>query len=279
MSVRARIRRYYRETRFAFSATANLRNGVALMCATAMFHLLNAFGLPAGCSSPRRYRIRLGGRQMDLWLRTRSGDLFVFYEVFLDRCYSLPKQFCGAVANVVDLGAHIGLVSLFYLQHFPEAQFVCVEANPLNRQLLRCNLSAFQDRVRIVEGAVSSAPGVVFFDAAERSWEGRISQDARHGQAVMSYGMHEILAMCNWPTVDLLKIDIEGAESEILGTRNEWLRCVKVIVIELHGDYPVEDLTRDIGPLGFDILRPDAERGNSMILAVARYDRGKEMTG
>jgi hypothetical protein len=118
----------------------------------------------------------------------------------------------------------------------------------------------------------------MFFDAAERSWEGRISQDARDGQRVSSYGMHEILTMCNVPTVDLLKIDIEGAEREILSTRNEWLRSVRLIVIELHGNYSVEDLKRDIEPLGFEVLTPDAGRGNAMVLAVAKHqiDDGRE---
>lgn len=274
MNVGRRFRRYCKEIRFAFTVTVNVRSGLALMCATVMFHVLNALGLNTGFSSAHCYQIRLAEREMDLWLRTKSGDLFVFYEVFLDCCYSLPKQFCGGVANIVDLGAHVGLVSLFYLQYFPRAQIVCVEGNPVNRRLLRRNLLAFQDQVHIVEGAVSSTPGVVLFDSADRSWEGHMSQDARHGQPTVSYGMHEILAMCGLPTVNLLKIDIEGAESEVLSTRNEWLRSVDLIIIELHGEYSVENLKRDVEPLGFDVLGPDAERGNAMIMAVAKRSIG-----
>src|SRR5690348_13707599 len=97
MKIGGRIRRYWKEGEFAFRASVSVWSGVALMCATVRFHALNALGLTAGLSSAKCFPIKLGERQIDLWLRTKSGDLFVFYEVFLDRCYFLPKELCGEV--------------------------------------------------------------------------------------------------------------------------------------------------------------------------------------
>jgi methyltransferase FkbM-like protein len=46
-------------------------------------------------------------------------------------------------------------------------------------------------------------------------------------------------------TIDLLKIDIEGMESEVLGGD---IGSVRAIAAELHGSYTDADFARDVAP-------------------------------
>jgi len=48
---------------------------------------------------------------------------------------------------------------------------------------------------------------------------------------------------CGLERIDLLKVDIEGAEAELLGeTAEQWIGRVGCIVIELHEELPIDEL-------------------------------------
>jgi hypothetical protein len=49
--------------------------------------------------------------------------------------------------------------------------------------------------------------------------------------------------------IDLLKLDIEGAEAQVL-ENGTFLARTKHIIVELHGDYGLECFRRDIAPYG-----------------------------
>jgi hypothetical protein len=48
--------------------------------------------------------------------------------------------------------------------------------------------------------------------------------------------MNDILKFAQFEKVDLLKVDIEGAEIELLGGDLAWLNHVGAIAVEFHGD-------------------------------------------
>src|SRR5271165_3717652 len=56
----------------------------------------------------------------------------------------------------MDLGANIGLATVWFLNHFSHAQVVAVEANPDNYPSLSTNLDPYGKRVQVVQGAVWS---------------------------------------------------------------------------------------------------------------------------
>jgi hypothetical protein len=57
-------------------------------------------------------------------------------------------------------------------------------------------------------------------------------------------------------SIDFLKMDIEGAEAQVLRVNTDWARRVRCIKVEVHGPYTVEDCVRDLQALGFT-ARPD----------------------
>ncbi|WP_291727626.1 FkbM family methyltransferase [Bernardetia sp.] len=213
------------------------------------------------------------GKQ-DVHLRTHSGDMFVFYEIFMEDTYLLPKEWTKNVKSIVDLGANIGLTTLYYYQMFPEAHFVCVEAAPTNFNILEKNLHPISSKNQLtaLEGAIYSQSGEVAFETEAIAWGGKINQDTQSitTTKVRAYDIPEVMQKAGIEEIDILKIDIEGGEEELLGKNKEWLHKVKVIIIELHGHYDLDRLKTDISPYGFEIILPTEQEDLQMIAAIAK---------
>ena len=217
--------------------------------------------------NPHTYRIRVAARTVELSLRHRAGDFFVFHEVFTSRCYVIPEEWRGRIRTVVDLGAHIGLTTLFLLESLPDARIVCVEAAPDNARLLRSNLSAFGDRTQVVEAAIAAESGVAMFDRTGWSWGRSVHTAAADGVLVSCATIEDIVRRADIETIDLLKVDIEGAEADLFERDATWLNRVGAIVIELHHPYSLPRFARRVEDAGFKVVDPQEGRGNRMIMA------------
>ena len=66
--------------------------------------------------------------------------------------------------------------------------------------------------------------------------------------------------------VDLLKVDIGGAERQVFSGQPAWLGSVSYIVVELHQGYSLTTLGDDLCAVGFAVAPPDTI-GNPMIFA------------
>lgn len=252
-------------------AGSDLRSSLGLAGSTLAFHIANAFSikLRGNRDLPKRYSVKLEHNPFELWLRTYCGDLFVFHEVFLDGCYRLPRVDIGNVDTVIDLGANIGLTTLYFSQFIPEAKYVCVEPNSENFELLKRNVLQLGERIKIVEGAIGRYSGKIEFNPTKWSWGGHVSRDQNSGSIVRCVTMEEIINDYDLNSIDILKVDIEGAESDLFGNNNEWLRNVKLIIVELHGKYTIREFVSDVGKFGFVVLPQGSKYGNSMTCAVS----------
>jgi FkbM family methyltransferase len=115
-------------------------------------------------------------------------------------------------ARVLDLGSHLGLFSLPAAA--AGAEVTAVDANAEHVRLLRlaAERNGF-DRLQVVQAAVTDAGGPVEF--VERSIHGHIHASGDDDAAtvtVPSIAVDELLAQRGWDSLDLIKMDIEGAE-------------------------------------------------------------------
>jgi FkbM family methyltransferase len=270
-TITSKIDQYRQEVEVCFKLGADFWSRVSLVLATILFHAANGFRIkryPDG-TVPKRYLVRFGGRPVDLLLRTYGGDLYLLHEIFLSRTYWIPLSWRRPVATVVDLGANVGLATLFLSQYFPTARFVCVEPNPANTAILKQNISSLGELAQVIEGAVNASSGEAWFEDSVECWRGRLCQDRNRGRLVRCYTMEEILTACDLSTIDVLKVDIEGAEQQLFGTRNGWLSKVKVIIVELHGAYSIQDFEGDVTPFGLKVFPPNMEHGNRTVFALS----------
>ena len=174
-------------------------------------------------------------------LRWRGTDGFTFDEVFGDEVYREAVQVAGPCRTIVDLGANVGLASIYLLAANPHSRVLAVEPAQENWELLEQNLAPLtsQGRAKVARAAVWDAdrdltgflPGPKIYSSFTVT-EGAGSDGA---PAVQGRTLPSLLGDAGFDEVDLLKVDIEGAEVPLLRTAAAWLHRIRTLAIEFHG--------------------------------------------
>lgn len=194
--------------------------------------------------STRKIRIKMKSPvRGDIFFRESPSDHYTFGDVFEQEVYKSVLRYLPDCSTIVDLGANIGFASLYLAKAYPSARVASVEPNSENFELLQANLQGLirQGRCILMQAAVWSAHKSL---AVDPNWQhGAYNafrlQDERVGQQgtdhVEGITMQEVLAEAKFQHVDLLKVDIEGAEVELFRGNLDWLDRVRAIAIEFHG--------------------------------------------
>jgi FkbM family methyltransferase len=170
----------------------------------------------------------LGG---PLYLRPGTVDDVVLEKVFLNHEYELP--FALAPRRIVDAGAHIGLASRFFAHRHPQARIIAIEPAEANLAILRRNAEVCP-QIEVRAGALWSRAAALV-GSGEASWSHTMREAPDSRDTIRGITIPEILEHTGWDRIDLLKLDIEGAEREIFCDQAAaWLPRVRLIVIELH---------------------------------------------
>jgi FkbM family methyltransferase len=198
-----------------------------------------------------------------------GGDFFIFHEIFSSASYYVPPTLLRdqAIRQVIDLGAHIGLASLYLSQFFQNAGSICVEPNPNNLPLLKHNLNCLGERVQVIAGAINDIAGQLWFDQSGATWGGHLNHTRNSETTVQCYTMGDIIDWSGGGFIDILKVDVEGAAEKLFRQRNSWLERVRLIIVELHGTYNIGEFEKDVRRFGFQVLPPYSPYGNRMIIA------------
>jgi FkbM family methyltransferase len=168
----------------------------------------------------------------------RYVDLHSFYhetiQIFGQSLYDFQSEAPAPV--ILDCGAHIGLASFFFKQRYPNAHILAFEADPDICEVLRFNLNSFGILgVEVHQSAVwIHDRGVTF----ERSTDdaGKVRGDSPTSEVPASslVPSMRLKTFLSQSPVDLVKLDIEGAEFEVLADCGEALRNAKLFIVETH---------------------------------------------
>jgi FkbM family methyltransferase len=191
---------------------------------------------------PPRLRKRLGwirlslpsGRVRRFWLEDLT-QAKVLGEVMVDREYDIPIE--GEVRTVVDLGANAGQTSVYLRDRFPDASILAVEADPATARLAARNTREDPNTV-VRSAAVSDHNGTVTLTRLPgQSWGSNLfsawSSPEASSLQVSSVNLGTVLREHGLDEVDLLKVDVEGAELMAL-TSDTALEHVRSVVGEFH---------------------------------------------
>ena len=181
--------------------------------------------------------------EADISLRERGSDLATFHEIAEEEVYAPILKAVEAFQTVIDLGANIGLASLYLAHNSPTCRILCIEPNCESYELLVRNVHKLNrsGRCRTLKAAVWGthqrlAPNHKTPPDRYSMFAVRVAS-ANEPSAVEGYTMTEILDYSGFDRVDLLKVDIEGAERELFSTQDlSWLARVGAIAIEFHED-------------------------------------------
>jgi FkbM family methyltransferase len=212
--------------------------------------------------SPEKVAFTYRGRRIEFELN--DSYLGAFKGVFIDEEYDCTPVLRQGPGRILDLGGNIGFGSVFFAQLFPQAAFAIVEPDPRNLPLLRRNLETNRVQAMIVDGAIGPAAGRFRLrlgkDPACSSLDGTGLHELSESVDVRVATVPEILEKSGWDRIDLIKIDIEGAEEDLLSRDNGWLARVGAILIEVHPNTTVERLNSHLAPYGFKLERFGAGR-------------------
>jgi FkbM family methyltransferase len=214
----------------------SLRQGFALY-----YDLFGAAGLFLAARS------RWSGRKMEVAtavpgvlhpvrLRVRTTDIGMCHEILIKRSYrnDLP----AAPEVIIDAGANIGLTSIFFANEYPNARIIAIEPEESNFEMLRKNTAPYRN-VEIINAALwGENCELDIFDPQEGHSAFRTKSESPTGIAgpkkVRGVTVDRLMQELGIEFVDLLKIDIEGAELEVFADPVRWIDRVGTIAIELH---------------------------------------------
>jgi FkbM family methyltransferase len=152
----------------------------------------------------------------------------------------------------------VGYSSAYFLSRFPEAHVLAVEPDRNNYELLRHNLGVYGDRVTAINTAVW--PCRIGLKVCRREF-GKESEwtttvrECREGEQpdLEAIDIETLLEKSGYDKIDILKVDIEGAEALLFSTNvNGWIGKVRTFAIELHNQECSKVFHRALEPGAFE---------------------------
>jgi len=154
-----------------------------------------------------------------------------YREIFRRRIYDFRAE--TSQPYIIDGGANIGLATVYFKQLYPESRITAFEPDGAILELLRRNVAARRlENVEAVQAAVWTSDGELSF-VSEGGLSGHIADGAEYSQSstrVPSVRLKPFLAR----RVDFLKLDIEGAEYEVIEDCRDELANVRNLFVEYH---------------------------------------------
>lgn len=184
-----------------------------------------------------------------VYLRPGAADADVLISAF-GGVYHLPDDGLAVEPALIwDLGANIGLTALQLALQFPAARIVAVELDGANIELARRNIGPVADRVELIEGAVWTDPGTLDYGVPEGGGEDSFRVSEEGTATATAVTLDELRERFGDP--GYVKMDIEGAERDVLARNTAWAAAVPRINVEYHAPYDASACRRDLAALGF----------------------------
>jgi FkbM family methyltransferase len=172
-------------------------------------------------------------------LRIPSFDVVTFEQIFLRQEYRFDAK--TSPRTIVDAGANIGLSSIYFANRFPRSTIIAIEPHEGNFEMLKRNAMPY-DNVIAIRGALwHENARVHLVDPGVGEW-GFMTQDSNDVQdrfgavleGVRGMTIDTVMKEHGIDHIDLLKMDIEGAEREVFSNSSSWLGKVDALIVELH---------------------------------------------
>jgi len=171
-------------------------------------------------------------------VRVNTSDILVVWEIWRAKVYDDVRIPIGEGDIVVDMGAHIGAFAVRAARLAHRGQVYAYEASAKNYALLTENRQLNNlKNLHIENSAVSDRCGELpLYTPAGNSILGSLLQETSSSiEMVQATTFSDIIAEHALEQIDFLKVDVEGAEFEILfDCSDETLAKIRHLVIEYH---------------------------------------------
>ncbi len=196
---------------------------------------------------------------------SNRGSLYgMFKEIFLEQNYLIAPT--KEKIKIIDCGSNIGISILYFKFLAPNAEIVSFEPNPHTFALLKQNVESNNLSVQLHNAGVSKEVGEMTIYTDKDDMSSQSASTTRHltnKHRPLEPVQVKMVALSSFITepVDVLKLDIEGAEGEVLeelATTGK-LNFIKKLFIEYHFDgintsYPLGRLLTSLDAAGYSYV-------------------------
>jgi FkbM family methyltransferase len=202
----------------------------------------------------------------------RSGELGSYVDVFVNKHYEDYAQ-DEARAVILDIGANIGLFSIKEAQCNSQARIFAFEPNSCAFSRLVRNLALNGiENVLAINCAVYSKSGRLALKAGAATVLGKVEEPPKGGtggSTVPAVTVDEFCAESRIEAVTCMKIDVEGAEVEVLRGAQSTLQGTKYVAVECHSPQLRRATTAILSRFNFALLS-ERKLGDTWVLRFAR---------
>ena len=169
-----------------------------------------------------------------LTIRPGTTDLWTVMETFERKMYA-PLCSLPDAKVIIDLGANIGDSAVYFAKAYPNAKIIAVECDDCNFQVLLNNVKRYSNVIP-VKAAIWGNNKKLLIKSGQGENSICVCAAGREclANSVKGLTMHDLIKTFGIEKIDILKIDIEGAEKNLFEHDCSWLSIVQTIGIELH---------------------------------------------
>ena len=192
--------------------------------------------------------VSLRNLKYPIFIRPGTQDAHTIINNVIRKEYDQVKLTTSPVW-MIDAGAYIGDTAAYFLSSYSDLNIVALEPNPSAYGLAKINLKPYGDRIILLQKGLYINDGVVFF-----SGDNTGASISKSGFEIDCTTILSLLEQYSIPRVDILKMDIEGAEEAIFDSKpQEWLNRVDMLIIEIHGSHIEPKIFRVLSDNGFSM--------------------------
>jgi FkbM family methyltransferase len=181
-----------------------------------------------------------GDYKHPIYLRNNSSDVYAYRSIIENHEYGFNVKY--EPEYIIDAGANIGMASIYFTNKYKDAKIIAVEPEENNFELLKRNTENYTNITAVKAALWNSAGEITVFDTGLGHWgfmtevtEATLKPAVKTGRHLTkAVTVEEVMRKFNIKFIDILKMDIEGAEKEVFESCGNWINKTKCIIVELH---------------------------------------------
>ena len=196
--------------------------------------------------------IHLRGIAFPIYLRPGTSDWTALQHVLDER--DCDVTLAREPRLIIDGGANVGFAAVLLANRYPKARIVAVEPHRDNAIMMRLNCRHYPN-VELITGAIWSSNRRLEIENPNCHIHGafqvREALSIKGPNTFDGITITNLLHRANEHEIDLLKLDIEGAEAEIFSRGyRDWIDRIRTLVIECHGESAERIVRQAVGESG-----------------------------
>ncbi len=207
--------------------------------------------------------VRVPKYPIPIIVRRKTSDVSTFEQVFVNHLYDLaideqPKL-------IIDGGANVGYTTIYFANRWPRARIFAVEPEASNYAVLRKNVAGYPNVTAVQAALWSKQTNLEIQNPGDDNWSFRVGpSEARTNSSCEAITVQELIERAGGDRVDILKLDIEGAEKEVFSSDYSWLKQVQAMVLELH-DWITPGCSNAVYSAAREYSFKDFEQGENVV--------------